>query len=83
MLLKKKFSLSGFVYFIIMALGTFEGISQHIQSVEVHLESEPITISVSVQSLAGYQGRIEKSSLGDESNTQVVEMYYEHCIPFL
>ena len=37
---------------------------------------------MSVLSLAGYQGRIEQSSLGDESNTQIVEMYFEHCIPF-
>ena len=37
---------------------------------------------MSVLSLAGYQGRIEQSSLGDENNTRIVEMYFEHCIPF-
>ncbi len=52
-----------------------------ISSVEVNLDSDPDSVFVTVQTYPGYPGRIEISSLQDESNTQRVELYYKHCYP--
>ncbi|MFN2430818.1 MAG: hypothetical protein ABR574_12430, partial [Cryomorphaceae bacterium] len=52
-----------------------------ISSIEVNLDSDPDSVFVTVQTYPGYPGRIEISSLQDESNTQRVELYYKHCYP--
>ncbi len=70
-----------FAVFLLLEVNAIGQVNSIFQAVEVNLDSEPDSVFVTVQTLPGYPGRIEISSLQDESNTQRVELYYKHCYP--
>ncbi|MFN2430817.1 MAG: T9SS type A sorting domain-containing protein [Cryomorphaceae bacterium] len=70
-----------FAVFLLFEINAICQVNSIFQAVEVNLDSEPDSVFVTVQTLPGYPGRIEISSLQDESNTQRVELYYKHCYP--
>jgi len=70
-----------FAVFLLLEINAIGQVNSIFQAVEVNLDSDPDSVFVTVQTLPGYPGRIEISSLQDESNTQRVELYYRHCYP--
>lgn len=79
--IRKLYTWLTFAVFLLPVINAIAQINSNFQAVEVNLDSDPDSVFVIVQTLPGYPGRIEISSLQDENNTQRVELYYEHCFP--